>query len=170
MKLLKFLAILIVAIFTSVACTNSDDNDEKDTSKFPSETEVPTDVNDINPGTDEQEDVPEGGLSIVGYWIQTSEIHNGSENDNIECPIELKLDHKKIVSIHYMYDENAQDCVVDEDDGALAAYNRDGNKLYLTLSGGGRDELTVEVSENELHLSGTDEDGTWTDVFMRNQQ
>lgn len=166
MKLLKIF-IVVFAIITSVACNNSDDDNENDISNFPSETEIPSDVDDINPDTDEKEDVPEGGFSLVGYWTQTSEINNGNENSNLECPMELKFDNKKVVSIEYDYDGNAQDCVVDEE--SLGAYKRVGNKLYLIFSGGETDEVTVEVTANELRVSGTDEHGTWTDVFTRNQ-
>lgn len=161
MNLLKNLA-LAFAVVAFVSCSSDDEGNSKE--DFPSQSEVPSSVDDINPDTDAEEDgIPEGGYSVVGRWVKVASIEGSVEEAVEHCGDELILDDKAIAFTEFEYESDT--CI--EDESGIAAYRRDGDKLYLTFDDGSEDSVGVEVSENELRTSGTDDGVKWVDVFER---
>ncbi|MBD0824769.1 lipocalin-like domain-containing protein [Aestuariibaculum marinum] len=158
MNLLSKLA-LVLFVSTFVACSSDDEGN------FPSENEVPTSAEDINPETSGQEDgIQEGSFSIVGYWVGTGYVEEG-ETYSLgadDCGEHLTFDNKGIMSENY---ENIEgECELDET--VFGAYTRDGGKLNVFIEGD-QVALTIEVTETTLKLSGSDNGEAWTDIFTR---
>jgi len=159
MNVLKKLA-LVLFVSAFVACSSDDDE-----TNFPSESEIPTSKDDINPETSgEEEGIQEGSFSIVGYWKLTGYIEDGETVTLTEgeCGDEVVFDNKGVMTTEF--DFNGTDC--EETEVAYGAYTRKGNTLNLNFDGE-KEVLTIEVTETKLKISGTDNDGAWTDIFEK---
>lgn len=158
MNLLKTLSVVFfVTLF--IACSDDEETN------FPSESEVPTSADDINPETSgDEEGIQEGSFSLVGYWVGTGYFEDGVTYPigEDECAEYLTFDNKGIMSENY---ENIDgECELEET--VFGAYTRNGAKINVFIEGENK-TLTIEVTETTLKLSGTDNGETWTDVFSR---
>ncbi len=161
MNLLKNLA-LILFVTAFVACSSDDNSDE---GNFPSESEIPTSEDDINPETSGEEDgIQEGSFSIVGRWELTGEEVDGEfvALGEDECADIVVFDNKGVMSTEFDFDGTT--CV--EEEVGFGAFVRDGNTLSLNFEGD-KVVYTIEVTENTLKVYGTEDGEAWVDVFVK---